>query len=79
MCLLRTPKDKEVESVVNGFQFEKSLDIYGITLEMLHRCWRFLKQDCYCMVKAFLRESLMSSTTLVGVIKMLPKQVDLGC
>lgn len=43
-CLLHTLEDNKIESVVLGFQAEKSLGINGITSEMMRHCWSFLSK-----------------------------------
>lgn len=75
--LLRRPDHKEIDKVVGSFQNEKSLGIDEITIEMLHKCWSFVKSDYYKMVSAFWDDDIMSMASIAGIIKLIPKEGDL--
>lgn len=69
------------ESVRNGYQIcdkefssgEIYWDFDGITSEMLYHCWRFSREDCFNMIRAYWMDRVMSSVVLLGVIKLISK------
>lgn len=76
--LIRCPNNSEIEKVVFSFHNEKSPSLDGITTEVLHLCWPFIRHVCFDMVKSFWCDNIMLLSSLVGVIKLIPKDGDLN-
>ncbi|KAL3697755.1 hypothetical protein R1sor_011831 [Riccia sorocarpa] len=68
-----TPTPQEVDGVVENLPLGKSPGLDGITAEILHSCWSFVRSDCIEMVQEFWRRGALTEKTRTAVIKLLPK------
>ncbi|KAL3688249.1 hypothetical protein R1sor_014558 [Riccia sorocarpa] len=63
-----TPIPQEVDGVVENLPLGKSPGLDGITAEILHTCWSFVRLDCIEMVQEFwMRWALIEKTRTVVI------------
>ncbi|KAL3688714.1 hypothetical protein R1sor_015023 [Riccia sorocarpa] len=67
------PTMEELENLVKWLPEEKAR---GSTVEILTRCWSFMKQDCLDMLTSYWVDGVMPTCDLRGVIKLLHKNEE---
>lgn len=71
LCAVLT--DDEIDRIIGELPREKSLGLDGVMAEILQHGWSYMKGGYTEMIRAFWKDSKLTSKTTTGVIKLIPK------
>ncbi|KAL3688213.1 hypothetical protein R1sor_014522 [Riccia sorocarpa] len=74
--LVEAPSMEELEDIVKRLPEDKAPGLDGATVEVLTKCWSFMRADCLAMLLSYWQDGVLTICDAKGVIKLLPKNLE---
>lgn len=67
------PDLEKIETILKDIPSNKAPSLDDLTIEVLRRCWVWLKEECMEVIQAFWQDGVLTQSTLRRVIRLIPK------